>query len=837
MNDSSKTIRIPLRKPTPSAAPARAVTLASQPPSPRNGASRRRLILIGGIGAVLTIFLVATAYLALQSDGDDLVEQAAFGAFAKHSAKVATLALSSDGETVVSGDEAGTTLVWNCSTREPIGELAPKFESVRCLTLSLDGKLAAVGDRRGTVRIWEVKNQKPKLEFVAHAGGTSAMIFYPTGKLLITGGADGRVALWDIDERKLLKEAKVEAGEITSLAFYPDGTRFLAGDSLGKVRIWNMGDFREASWLDAHSGATTSIAVSPRGGQALSAGKDGALRRWDLETLQSMGMLPNPANNVCTSVAYSVGATRALVVSEGGGHVVSLEDDRLVESYVGPKGPRGAGVLHPTGTFLIAASPDPAVRMWRTPLPSEIEIQRAQETVAAAKRTGDKLRTFGERIRTARELLDGRREKDAVAEFRRAAQGFSRDSMEYKFAVDMAAEIERNVTALERYAELCKAGKAALEQEEFAVAIDAFRRADAALADAKEAAKYSESKDGLKLALQVQKLKTALEGLKATEQTLDFAESLGADPLAKGKKFAFLLVKKMPPIGLILTPLEYTASFTTPIDFPDEDVSLLMQLFEVGVEASLAETAHPFVAGTQVQDFAGTFAAPETGWKPAKYEVRSSLLVKKEKRELSKQSIEFGLMEWVEKRISVTPAEVQAAEYIVPSDLQVEKGDVLKVSASGSIRPAAPAFYREFMADPSISAPIASPPQGLPWKFQELRIDRYRTIDLKSDFGALIMRVGYDGKWVPYRDPMPLVLAPAKGPMQISINSVIPKAFSYAGTNKPLSAYDKSFWAADSGAFQVVILRGRYDFLTPLTEVQKYGLAVQYFDAKAAKAP
>lgn len=829
MNDRAKTVQIPVQRPRPQLPPN---------PPPRGRATQRRLILLSGLGVMALVVVGGSIYLAMESDGEPTAEQAELGAFRGHAAKVSAMAISTDGEKVVSGDEAGKVLVWNTSTREQLFELAPAAKPITSLAISLDGDWAAAGDEQGAVRVWNLKQKALKVEFPAHGAAVAALVFYPTGKMLITGGRDGRLALWDIDDRKQLAERSLERAELAALSATPDGLRVITGDSFGKVRVWNTADLRELHAFDAHKGEVASVVVSPRGGQALSAGKDGSLRRWDLENMQAMGTLPNPAGEAIDSIAYSPGATRALTIGDRGGRVWSLEDDRLVESFSGSSGPKSCGLFHPAGTYLVAGSSDPAIRLWRTTLPSEIELKRARETEAGFKAMADKLRRFAEQIRLAREYFDDHREKEAVAEFQRAAAGFPRDSLEFKLADGMAVELDRNITALERYAELCKLGKGALEKKDFPQAIEHFQKADLELRNVKDAAKYTESTEGLKAAMRFQTLRTALDGLRATGESLEFATLAGPKPLEEGRKFAFLLVKELPPMALATTPLAYTVGFSTEIEFPEEDIKLRVQLFEEASRKLVAESIHPFESGTKIQKFGGKLAPPVDGWKSGSYELRSALLVKDEERELSKKSFKFGRIDWTETNLELTPSEVQKLEYVVKTEIEVERGDLLKVTAQGTVRPAALAFYREFMADQLVSTAIPSPPEGLKWRLDHLRINKYRTVDLKSDFAALIMRIGYDGKWLPYQVSTPTVPAPTKGKLQFSINSILPKDFSYAGKNKPLTSLDRSYWAADSGAYHVTVLHGRYDFPDALTDLQRGGLTTTYFgDLKSPKAP
>jgi hypothetical protein len=834
MNDRSKTTQVPIQRPTPPGLPGgtaqfQAPPAPPPPPAPRRGRARR-LYLLAGMGVVGLLVLGASVYFSIESDGGNSAERPELGGFRGHQAAVTALALSADGRTALSADQAGKVLVWNAEKREAIVELSGHPKPVTALVLSLDGHTAVTGDDQGVVRVWDVKGRIQKHEFAAHGGPVAALVLFPTNKALVTGGRDGRLAVWNLDGPKLLAESALPKGEVTTLAAPLDGSQIVCGDDTGALRILKPATLEELHRFDAHPGGVTGVAVSPRGGQAVSVGKDGKLRRWDLEGLKLLGVLQSPQQETLRAVAYSSGATRALTVSDQGGRLWSLDDEQIVETFAADSGPRRCGLLHPAGTFLIAASTDSVVRAWRTPPPAEIEVTRAREVETALEAHGRKLKRFGEQMSLAKQHVDDKRGKEAVAEFRRAAAGFSEGSLECKLAGDAAAEVDRNVAGYERYADLCEAGKDALEKEEFDKAAGLFTQAGDAIRGLEGEAERTEHREGLKTALRYKRLKLALDDLKVVKGALDFTESAAPRPLEHGRDFAFLLVDEVPPVALAVTPIRWTVDVETQIDFPDEPVDLRIELLEEESGAVVGAVDHPFLPGRRTQNFVGKAAPPASGWKAVSYQLRSTLVVKDKKTEVEKKSFKIGRMTWTEKSFDLSPAQVQQSDYSVKTDVEVRKGEALRVSAEGSIRPAPLGFYREFMGANTLSSPVPAPPEGLPWRFDSLRIDKYRIVDVKANFAALVLRIGYDGSWIPYRAKMSPALAPGDGTLHLSINSIVPRTYSYAGKNLPLTTTDKSYWAPDSGQFHVTIRVGRFDFPEKLTDLQKGGLLLKYFD-------
>jgi len=280
----------------------------------------------------------------------------------------------------------------------------------------------------------------------------------------------------------------------------------------------------------------------------------------------------------------------------------------------------------------------------------------------------------------------------------------------------------------------------------------------------------------------------------------------------------------------VTTPVRWRVEVETRIDFPDEPVDLRIELLEEKSGAVVAAFDHRFIAGRRKQNFVGQAAPADSGWKPASYQLRSTLVVNDKRTEVEKKTFQMGRLTWSEKSLDVSPTQVQQSDYSVQTDVEVRKGEALRVTADGSIRPAPLAFYREFMGSVALSSPVPSPPEGLPWKFDNLRIDKYRVVDVKANFAALVLRIGYDGTWIPYRAKMPPALAPGDGRLHVSINSIVPRTFSYTGKNLPLTTTDKSYWAPDSGEYHVTIRVGRFDFPEMPNDLQKGGLLLKYFD-------
>ena len=834
MNDRDKT--------TLSALPRGLVQQTEEDPSSGRRRPGLRRFLTAVCLSVLAASLAGGAYYLLSRVEPEETKQSVeteLAPFNGHEAPVLCTALAADGETVVTGDKAGQVLVWNGATRRLQAHFNRHTSSVGCVDISADGEMVASGDDQGTIRIWNAKTGKQTTEFFAHGGGVLNIALYPTKQYLATCGRDGRLALWDLNEPTLLREYRFERAQINDLALTPDGLRVVVGDSAGFVRVLNLTAFEQVNAFQAHAGGVMRLVVAPQGGQVLTGGKDGVIRRWDLVTGRVLGEWKPPAGELIGDLAYSPGGTRALAVVEGGKiRLLSTEDDRLIDTLGGEESPSSCGAFFAGGTLLVAGSPDSHVHFFRIPAPSTLETECIRDRVESNQLLARKYESFGQHMKLGRSILDRNREREALKEFQLAEAGVPKDSLEYQSAHEIVEELSKNIEALERYASLCRAGKQALDQEDLSAATVRFGEAQRLIREIGLESKYPEAREGLGAAHRATALKTALDGLQVVDRGIDFVTYYAKRPFDHGRHFAFLLTKEVPPMALADTQLEWYVKITTPAPFPEEEVSLRVELFEAGSPKPIAAKDHPFIVGEAEQSFQSRTVAPAGGWKPGTYDLRTVLLTPRGKLNPTSREFKIGRLDWEERQVDISPEGVQRAHFVVDTGLKVSKGEALFIAASGTTKPAPTAFYRELMGDNLVAAPIPSEPEGLPWHRQAMRLQKYRTVDTKSNYAALLMRIGYESIWLPYKKGVPPLVMIQEGPLQLSINSIIPLSFSYAKPPTTWSTADRQYWATDGGNYDVTILHGRFDFPIPLSEIDKTKLLLRYFrDSDLTKSP
>ncbi|NBV22864.1 MAG: WD40 repeat domain-containing protein [Proteobacteria bacterium] len=148
---------------------------------------------------------------------------------------------------------------------------------VWALAVSRDGQTLVTAGADDTLIWWPAAAEKPApvRKVAAHKGWIRSVAVSPDGKLLASGGNDRFVRLWNLADGKMVQEFAGHELDVYSVTFHPDGKFLLSGDLLGKVQQWDIATGKSVRVLDAkalhsynegqgvHFGGVRGLAVSP----------------------------------------------------------------------------------------------------------------------------------------------------------------------------------------------------------------------------------------------------------------------------------------------------------------------------------------------------------------------------------------------------------------------------------------------------------------------------------------------------------------------------------------------------------------------------------------------
>jgi WD40 repeat protein len=201
------------------------------------------------------------------------------------------LAVSADGSTLATGNDAGRIEVWNVALGQPRATLhvRPDFQ-IDGLALSPDGSTVAVIERYVSegddLCVFDVASGQ-RLAGIVSASCNSAA-FSPDGRSLFASGPANVVAVWDLLSQQKLSEQSAHVSSINRIQFSADGRLAATASDDRLVKVWTTDDWECAFVLSGHLNAVRSVAFAPDGLTLATAASDGRLKFWNLPTGQEL---------------------------------------------------------------------------------------------------------------------------------------------------------------------------------------------------------------------------------------------------------------------------------------------------------------------------------------------------------------------------------------------------------------------------------------------------------------------------------------------------------------------------------------------------------------------
>ncbi len=242
--------------------------------------------------------------------------------------------------------------------------LSNHSESVSVLALSPDQQTLASGSDDTTVVLWDMVDRQLGFILEGHQNPMNALAFTPNSRYLASGGDDLYITIWDTETGEAVQTLDGHSKSVNDLAFSSDGNRLISASADETIKVWDWPSGEVLMTLSGHRGFVNAIALSPDGRTLVSGGTDTAIKLWDMETAEEKGELLGHTSFV-----------NAIAISPDGQRVGSASADTKIKiwnintgteirsldahnSYVNEL------IFTPDGRNLVSSSADQTIKIW-----------------------------------------------------------------------------------------------------------------------------------------------------------------------------------------------------------------------------------------------------------------------------------------------------------------------------------------------------------------------------------------------------------------------------------------------------------------------------------------
>ncbi|MDG2220410.1 MAG: hypothetical protein P8L85_03465 [Rubripirellula sp.] len=195
------------------------------------------------------------------------------------------IAVNQKGPTVAFVNAIGDIEIWNLSDKQRVQSLSGHHEPVVSIAWSTDGSLLFSGDQSGRVIAWDPAAGN-SLATVDTGAATIAMSLASNSQHIATVDAAGKVHLFQLaDDRSTFTAIDGIATDITdartALFAGTEKISLVVATTAGPVKLISL-DSKQVTAEIQHGAAVDSLAVTPDQGKLITGGSDGNTKIWNL---------------------------------------------------------------------------------------------------------------------------------------------------------------------------------------------------------------------------------------------------------------------------------------------------------------------------------------------------------------------------------------------------------------------------------------------------------------------------------------------------------------------------------------------------------------------------
>jgi len=277
---------------------------------------------------------------------------------AGHGGPVRAIAISSDGDSVLSGSFDTAAIRWSLKTESAEQVLRFHSDAVNAVAYLKDGRMAtAAADAK--IAIWTPGRQQPDRVFEGHTAPIVSLAVSPDGAKLASASWDHTIRIWPLgdDAQQVLEGHSQNANGV---AFTPDGRSLVSVGYDRELRIWPLAGGTPSVVM---LGSPLNAVAVARDGEIVTGGADGKLRFLMSAGQQSAEVQAGQTPIVALAIS-SDGTSVAAAAIGGGVAVIDRKSRSIARTLVDPGSPVWSVAFLPDNATLLTGGADGRIRRW-----------------------------------------------------------------------------------------------------------------------------------------------------------------------------------------------------------------------------------------------------------------------------------------------------------------------------------------------------------------------------------------------------------------------------------------------------------------------------------------
>ena len=283
----------------------------------------------------------------------------------EHSGKISSVAISPDGQTLVSGCLDKTIKIWNLHNGELLRTLTGHSEDISSLAISPDGQFLASSSfhcPKSNVKVWNLKTGKLLHNGLGHKKSVRFVAIDSEARILVSGS--NKIKIWNLHTGDRLCTLW-HCCPVNAAIIIPDGSLLVSGSSDGKIKLWNPRTGDPLGTLTGHTGAVTSLVIDADGQFLMSGSVDKTIKIWQLETGKLQSTLKGHSARINS---LSISPDRRVLISGSADKTIKIWHllcGELQHTLTGHSGGVNSVAMSADGRTFVSGSSDKTMKIWR----------------------------------------------------------------------------------------------------------------------------------------------------------------------------------------------------------------------------------------------------------------------------------------------------------------------------------------------------------------------------------------------------------------------------------------------------------------------------------------